>query len=57
MLINYLQPVVKEMLKGWLLSPGGGGGKNFPWPIQGGFARKVYLFQALRWWTIHNDDF
>ena len=25
MLINYLQPVVKEILKGWLLSPGGGG--------------------------------
>ena len=26
MLINYLQPVVKETLKGWLLSPEGGGG-------------------------------
>ena len=31
MLINYLQPVVKEMLKGWLLSPGGGGERRtFP---------------------------
>ena len=28
MLINYLQPVVKEMLKGWLLSPGGGGSEE-----------------------------
>ena len=31
MLINYLQPVVKETLKGWLLSPergGGGGGEG-----------------------------
>ena len=28
MLINYLQPVVKEMLKGWLLSLGAGGGSE-----------------------------
>ena len=57
MLINYLQPAVKKNAKRLTAKSGGGGAKNFPWTIQGGFARKVCLFQAFRWWTIHNDDF